>query len=62
MRASGDYGRYYCFDHGVDPENRMEAARHLVGVHGATPEQAIKKLDQIDEEYEKMDGYEDEIL
>jgi hypothetical protein len=61
MKPTGDFSRYYCFDHQQDFESRMDAARHLVQVHEVTGEQAMAKLDEIDEMYDDMDNFDDEI-
>lgn len=64
MNPSGDFGRYYCFDHGEDFEqdDRKEAAKHLVNKHGMTNDQALAKLDEIDEVYDEMDDYDEGLV
>lgn len=61
MKPSGDFSRYYCFDHEVDFDNRKDAAKHLVKVHEMTEEQALEKLDEIDEQYDEMETFDDEV-
>lgn len=61
MKPTGDFSRYYCFDHEVDFETRKDASRHLVKVHGMTEDQAVEKLDSIDEMYDEMDTFDDEV-
>jgi len=61
VKPSGDYSRYYCFNHQTDFESRKDAARHLVQVHEVSGEQALAKLDEIDEMYDEMDTFDDDI-
>lgn len=61
MKPSGEFSRYYCFDHEVDFDGRMEAAKHLIRVHDVTKEQAMAKLNEIDEMYDEMDTFDDDI-
>lgn len=63
MKPSGDYGRYYCFEHGVDFEDRDEAKKHLMQKHeDMTRRRAKAILDQIDEQYENIEDAEDDVL
>ena len=61
MKPSGEFSRYYCFDHETDFDSRKDAGKHLVKVHEMTEEQALKKLDEIDEMYDEMDTFDDEV-
>jgi len=63
MNPSGDFGRYHCFDHGIDFDEgeRKEAAKHLINKHDMTNDQALAKLDEIDEMYDEMDDYDEDI-
>jgi hypothetical protein len=61
MKPSGDFSRYYCFDHETDFDSRKDALKHLVKVHEKTKEEAIAKLDEIDEMYDEMETFDDDI-
>lgn len=61
MKPTGDFSRYYCFDHGVDFESRIGAARHLVQVHEMSGEEAMEELDEIDEMYEDLDNFDEDV-
>jgi len=63
MKPSGDYGRYYCFEHGVDFDDRDKAKRHLVQEHEDMRRARAKWiLDQIDEQYENIEDVEEDVL
>lgn len=62
MKTSGDFSRYYCFDHETDFESRKKAATHLVQVHEMPKKKALEKLDEIDEQYDDMESFDDEVV
>lgn len=63
MNPSGDYGRYYCFEHGVDFDDRDEAKTHLMEKHDEMTRLRAKHiLDQIDDQYENLENKESDVF